>query len=126
MGFQGVRYNHGVSEYGRDVIFSELDRFSNIRHCAAQVKAGNINASNGTLLNQLLVQIDDAFAMPVRGPGRNKNFYISEVFIVCSGKISDGAVERLNKKLDPRLWGSVHFLDLDDVVHLSQAYLRRQ
>lgn len=125
MGFEGVRYNHGVSEFGRDVLFADLDKFSNVRHYAAQVKAGGIAASNGTLLNQLIVQIDDAFAMPVQGPGKSKQFHVSEVFVICSGRISDGAVERLNQKLDPRLFGSVHFL-AQDVMHLAQAYLRRQ
>lgn len=125
MGFEAVRYNHGVSEYGRDVLFADLDKFSRVRHYAAQVKAGGINASNGTLLNQLIVQIDDSFAMAVRGPGKSKQFHISEVYIICSGKISDGAVERLNQKLDPRLSGSVHFLDIEDILHLAQVYLGR-
>lgn len=125
MGFNGVRYNHGISEFGRAVLFSDIDKFSRVRHYAAQVKAGNINASNGTLLNQLIVQIDDSLAIPVSGPGKTKQFHISEVFIICSGKISEGAVVRLNQKLDPRLAGSVHFLDIEDVLHLSQMHLQR-
>ena len=126
MGFQSVRYNHGVYEYGRDVLFAELDKFSRVRHYAAQVKAGSISASNGTLLQQLVAQIDDAFAMPVKGPGKSKQFHVSEVFVVCSGTISEGAIERLNQKLDPRLAGSVHFLDREDIMHLAETYLSRK
>lgn len=123
MGFQSVRYNHGVTEYGRDVLFSEVDKFSRVRHYAAQVKAGSIDASNGTLLNQLIAQIDDAFAMPIKGAGKARLLHIAEVFVICSGRISEGAVERLNQKLDPRLAGSLHFLDGEDVKHLAEAYL---
>lgn len=126
IGFESVRYNHGVNEYGRDVLFADLDKFSNVRHYAAQVKAGHISASNGTLLNQLIAQIDDAFAMPVKGPGKSKNFHISEVYIICSGKISSGAIERLNQKIDARLAGSVHFLDFDDIDHLAKHYIKRR
>jgi len=125
VGFDSVRYNHGVTEFGRDVLFSDIDKFANVRHYAAQVKAGDISASDGTLLNQLIVQIDDAFAMPVRGPGRSKQFHISELYVICSGKITQGAIDRLNQKLDPRLAGSVHFLDFDDIDHLAKTYLAR-
>jgi hypothetical protein len=118
LGFNFVKYNHGRSEYGRDVLFSELDRFGRVRHYAAQVKAGDISASNGTLLNTLIAQIDDAFAMPVSGAGRSKDYYISEVYVICSGKITEGAVQRLNQKMDPRLAGSVHFLDRADLEDL--------
>jgi hypothetical protein len=126
MGFQSVRYNHGVNEFGRDVLFADLDKFSTVRHYAAQVKAGDISASNGTLLNQLIAQIDDAFSMPVKGPGRSKHFHISEIYIICSGKITTGAIERLNQKIDSRLVGSVHFLDFDDIEHLAKSYLLRK
>lgn len=122
LGFGSVRYNHGVNEFGRDVLFSELDKFGRIRHCAAQVKAGDIAASNGVLLGTLLTQIDDAFAMPVMGPGKSKQFNISEVLVICSGRITEGAVQRLNQKLDPRLVGSVHFLDRDDIEYFAKAF----
>ncbi|MEK6900016.1 MAG: hypothetical protein AABX05_02725, partial [Nanoarchaeota archaeon] len=38
MGFSNVRYVCGSDEYGRDIIFSDTDKFRGIRWLAAQVK----------------------------------------------------------------------------------------
>jgi len=38
MDFKKISYNHGQKEYGRDFIFSELDKFGNFIHYGMQVK----------------------------------------------------------------------------------------
>ncbi|RQP23171.1 hypothetical protein DZC73_18830 [Albitalea terrae] len=125
-GYDHVRYNHGISERGKDVLFSEIDKFGRIRHCAAQVKAGDLSQSNATLLNALLNQIDDAFSLPVRGPGQNEQYYIADLYIVVSGKITSEAIERLNGKLDRRLIGSVHFFDRSHIESLAGSLWQRR
>lgn len=122
MGFQHVRYNHGTTEFGRDVLFSELDRFGNSRRCAAQVKVGDISGGASSLIDTIIAQIDDAFSMPVQGPGQAKNYHISELFIIISGKISENAVRKINEKIDKKLSGSVFFIDRDDIEWLAKKY----
>ena len=122
MGFQHVRYNHGTTEFGRDILFSELDRFGNSRRYAAQVKAGDIRGGANSLIDAIIAQIDDAFSMPVQGPGQAKNYHISELFIITSGKISENAVKKINEKIDRKLSGSVFFIDRDDIEWLAKKY----
>jgi hypothetical protein len=112
MGFDHVRYNHGSLEYGRDISFSEQNRFGNVRHCAAQVKAGNIRGGSGALIDTVIAQIDDAFSMPVEGAGQSKRYYIAEFYII----------EKINEKIDNRLIGSIYYLDRSDIECLVQKF----
>jgi len=38
MGFMGISNKHGVNEFGKDYVFSELDRFGFFRHLIVQAK----------------------------------------------------------------------------------------
>ncbi len=122
MGFMHVRYNHGPSEYGRDILFSELDKIGNIRRIAAQVKAGDIKGGANSLIDTIIAQIDDAFSMPVQGAGQSKTYHISEMLIISSGKISENAIKKINSKIDQRLSGSVFFIDRDDLDWLIKKH----
>lgn len=118
MGYCHVRHNHGPKEYGRDILFSEIDKFGNFRRLAAQIKAGDIGGGANSLIDTIISQIDDAFSMPVEGPCQSKSYYISEFFIVASGKISENAIKKINSKIDSRLIGSINFVDRDDIEWL--------
>ncbi len=122
MGFMHVRYNHGPSEYGRDILFSEPDKLGNIRRLAAQVKAGDIKGGANSLIDTIIAQIDDAFSMPVQGPGQSKTYHISDMLIISSGKISENAIKKINSKIDQRLSGSVFFIDRDDLDWLIKKH----
>lgn len=122
MGFMHVRYNHGPSEYGRDILFSELDKLGNIRRLAAQVKAGDIKGGANSLIDTITSQIDDAFSMPVQGAGQSKTYHISDMLIISSGKISENAIKKINSKIDSRLSGSVFFIDRDDLDWLIKKH----
>jgi hypothetical protein len=45
MGFRNVKYNHGVLEYGKDVIYCEETKFHKQKHVGVQVKQGDINTA---------------------------------------------------------------------------------
>ena len=122
MDFDDVRYNHGPKEYGRDILFSEFTKFAVKRRYAVQVKAGNVSGGNSSLVDTIVSQINDAFAMPVRGPGLSKQFRISDMLVIISGKFSDNAIEKINSKLNDVLIGSVNFLDRDDVEWLVRKH----
>jgi hypothetical protein len=122
MGFEHVRYKHGQYEYGKDVFFLKLSKFGFLRYCVAQVKAGDISGSSGGLIDKLIDQSRDAFEMPVEGAGQAKQYYISEFYIIASGKISENAVKKINRKIDKHLIGSIHFLDRNDIENLVHKF----
>jgi hypothetical protein len=122
MGFEHVRYNHGQYEYGKDVLFSELNKFGFPRYCVAQVKAGDISGGSGGLVDKLIAQSRDAFGMQVEGAGQARQYYISEFYIIASGKISENAVKKINNKIDKHLMESIHFLDRNDIENLAHKF----
>ena len=43
MGFIDVKYNHSKGEFGKDVTFSEINKFGVRRNYGVQVKAGDLS-----------------------------------------------------------------------------------
>jgi len=58
LGYAKVTYNHGIEEFGKDVLFSEYDRFGNKIYHAAQVKVGDIPYIQSVLPNKRFKLMD--------------------------------------------------------------------
>src|SRR6185436_18864346 len=63
LGYYGVSEQHGMHEFGKDFVFSELHRLGGMRHYAAQVKHQKSIKQN-TSVDALLSQVRQAFATP--------------------------------------------------------------
>jgi hypothetical protein len=117
MGFVKILYSHGVDEFGRDFVFSKLDKFGNIVHYAMQVKVGDINGRVNGKIDKLIGQLEDAFMMPVYR-GNEPPFFISTFYIAISGKFTVNAIEKLKSKIPRQFVGSVQILDKEKVIEL--------
>lgn len=126
LGFSNVRYNHGVDEFGRDILFTETDRFGRTRLLAAQVKAGRVSGGAKSIVDTLVSQVHDAFEMEVQSIGENNPRRISEMLVVTSGKYTNNAREKINQKLAPSLRGSVIFWDKEDLLSYGRVLLSEE
>ena len=62
MKFKNVMYNHGVLEYGKDVIYCEETRFHKLKYVGVQVKSGDIDTKTADkLLSQIARGIGKSF-----------------------------------------------------------------
>jgi hypothetical protein len=61
MGFRNVEYNHGILEFGKDIIYYEDNKFGRRIYCGVQVKRDEINTG---LVNDLFNQVSAAFGEP--------------------------------------------------------------
>ena len=122
MGYSHVRFNHGTREFGKDILLSETTKLYNTRHISVQVKAGNVSGKASSLIDTIISQIKDSFDVPVSGPGLSKQFRISEVYVVISGKYSENAKEKINAKIDKAFMASIYFLDREDIEWLTQKH----
>lgn len=116
LGFMNVRYEHGVSEYGKDVIYQYMDNFKFPRYGAVQVKVGNISGRADGLLSIIIEQIRLAFDMPYRDMSSQSEVFISQVVVICSGTYTNNAKEIICR----RLKGSRNVICLDgqDIVRM--------
>ncbi len=117
LGFWDVRYNHGIEEYGKDVTYRYKDNFEKIKLGAAQVKYGDISGAANSDVDKIFSQIADAFNMPFSDLNENGQLYINQFLIICSGKYSKNAKEKIKEKFSPkdREKYDVRFFDGQDI-----------
>lgn len=111
LGFFVVTDYHGRREFGKDFVFSELHRFGGVKHYAAQVKHER-RIGLGKAVDDLLTQVNQAFANPFTLPDSHQSAYISATYIFNSGSITDEAKDDLRNRLRRERYGeNVYFLD---------------
>ena len=72
LGFHGVSEQHGVHEFGKDFVFSEVHRLGGTKHYAAQVKHEK-KINQGRSVDGLLTQIKQAFSTPFKRVSQSEN-----------------------------------------------------
>jgi hypothetical protein len=108
LGFQNVRVTHGLDEYGRDVVFTDTDRFGMEKWFAVQAKFGDVSGAAGADLDKILAQVDDAFRMPFADIRDGTEKFISGLYIAISGRFARNAKEKMRRKC---LGKQVYFFD---------------
>ncbi len=121
MGFLDVKYNHGKREFGKDITFSETDKFGVRRNYGIQVKAGDLSGEVGSELDKIIGQIEDAFSMPYIEITSREKRWISDLVIVVSGRFTDNAKDKIVEKVGRR---NIYFFDIDKVQELLTKYMR--
>ena len=122
MGFIDVKYNHGKREYGKDVTFSEMDKFSVRRNYGVQVKAGDISGEAGSKIDKIIAQIGDAFSMHYIDTTSREKRYISDLIIAISGRFTDNAKDKIVEKISRR---NIYFFDIDKIQELLALHMKK-
>lgn len=111
LGYERIRYFHGNREYGKDLVFSETDRFGNRQFHAAQIKYGDITGEAAGVIDKIIGQIEDAFLMPYLEVETQLPRCIATLYICCSGKFSQNAQEKIKEKISKSFIGRLFFID---------------
>ena len=123
LGFQNVRYNHGKREFGRDVLFARVTEFQDLEFWAAQVKLGDVSGGAVADVNELLMQLDDAFKMPFYDLYTKQQQRISKLAIIISGKFTENAIEKICEKVESHaLRHNVVFIDGEKLSTLAEKF----
>ncbi len=125
MEYINVRYNHGIKEYGRDFLFAEINKFSEIVNFGMQIKAGNISGEVNSEIDMIIGQINDAFTMPFNKLGHENDYHITTFIVAISGHFTDNAKEKIKYKINKGLYGSIYFWDKDKIMELIEKYWNR-
>lgn len=122
MNYGKVRYTHGVDEYGRDVIFSEINKFQEELFYGVQVKAGDVKGGANSQIDALIGQLEDAFSMPIKILGDADKKYLSMFIIVISGNFKKNAKDKILEKVSKWNKQNVFFWDRDKIEELIRNY----
>ena len=122
MGFIDVKYNHGQREFGKDVTFSEIDKFGVRRNYGVQVKAGDLSGEAGSKIDKIIGQIGDAFSMPYIDTTSREKRYISDLIIAVSGRFTENAKDKIIEKVNR---GNIYFFDIDKIQELLTLHVKK-
>ena len=124
LGFSMVVNYHGHAEFGKDLIFAELDRFGHVRYHGLQAKYEASISLNG--IESLISDCRQAFANPFTHPQTGTTERLSSFYAVNGGSIGPEATQHFFNSLVPQYSGNVQLLQGRDLLLLDRwAALRR-
>jgi len=89
LGFTIVINYHGKREFGKDLVFGEIDRFSHIRYHALQSKY--LPSIGKKAVHELIQDCEEVFAKDFKHPQTGHKHKISSFYAVNAGTFSDEA-----------------------------------
>lgn len=124
LGFEGVRYEHGRFERGKDLVFWRSDAFGEKEWYAAQVKVGKspAGATDANSLRALINQLQQACDCPFVNPDGDE-VSISRCLFITSAVVSTEAREAVKGLLRQyRVLRPVKIIDAPELVSLIRKY----
>ena len=121
---ENLRYRHGNTEFGKDFTFSYVNPLNQRINVGLQAKWGDVKGSSKSLLKEIVDQIRIAFSVPYESKPHGKELYLNEIYVVCSGKYRDNAIQIINSTLERNY--NVHFLDGSNIADLGKKVTIRK
>ncbi len=123
LGFYSVRDYHGTKEFGKDLVFAEIDKFAEISYHGLQAK---FEESIGlSMAEELVADAMQAFANPFTHPSTHHTHRITTFVAVNAGSVSEQARTHFFNRMGPHA-GSCRVFDGKDILTMDRAaYLGR-
>lgn len=119
LGFGVVVNYHGQREFGRDVIFGDVDRFGHVVYYGIQIKyESSISLSDS---HSLIQDAEQATHNPFKHPQTGREEFISCFYVANAGDISDHARENFFSTVTRRGIRDARLLDGNALMLLNKA-----
>jgi len=130
LGYSMVVNYHGQREFGRDIVFGEIDRFGHVQYSAMQVK---FEPSLGQATSHgLVADARESFGHKFHHPQRGTQEYISRFYVANGGSIATNCRDNFFTLLEPPVAANSILLDgrgvvaLDRIAGLAHDSMARQ
>lgn len=118
LGFSIVVNYHGKREFGKDIVFGEIDRFGHVRYNALQAKyVPNISLS---AIEEIVLDCKQAFLNPFVHPHTGSSEYIQAFYAVNGGTFSDEAATHFFNAVGLPFSACSRLLDAKSVMALDR------
>ena len=118
LGFAVILDYHGMEEFGKDLVFGEIDRFGMVRYHAAQAKHHRAISLRDS---QDLIEVAKiAFTIPFIHPSTGQPEPISGFYVMTTGTVSLAARRNFFASLVPLFHQNVFLLDGPSLVQLDR------
>jgi hypothetical protein len=113
VGFRGVHTLH-PREFGKDLVFYDLDRFGEKKYYAAQISVKRINknvrGNTDGYAGIISRQVNEAFSCPFTEPDTGEEYWIHETYVFTSKGITADASELVRNRAGEKK-GLIHLFD---------------
>ena len=96
-----LKYRHGNMEFGKDFTFSYTNPLNQRINVGIQAKWGNVTG-RAAEVNAITSQVYLAFTVPYRNKPNDPHFFVNELYIVCSGRFTNNAIEAITRALEQK------------------------
>jgi hypothetical protein len=119
LGFGVVVNYHGQREFGRDVVFGDIDRFGHVVYYGMQIKyESSISLGDS---HSIIQDAEQATHNPFTHPHTGKSEYISTFFLANAGDISGPARENFFSVVKNRGVRDARLMDGNALILLDKA-----
>ena len=118
LGFAVILDYHGMEEFGKDLVFGEIDRFGMVRYHAVQAKYRRLTSLGDS--TRLVETAKMAFANPFVHPTTGQPEPISGFYVLTAGTVSLAARRNFFASLVPLFHQNVFLLDGPTLVQLDR------
>lgn len=119
LGFSIIVNYHGTREFGKDLIFGEIDRFSHVRYYGLQAKY--LPSIGKQAAHDLVQDCEEAFAKDFTHPQTGQQHKISSFYAVNAGSISNEARDFFFSTLRGKHADNVRLIDGKDLLALDRS-----
>ena len=119
LGFSVVVNYHGQREFGKDLVFGEVDRFGHVVYHGMQVKYEDSISQNA--IQDLIRDAEQAFNNPFQHPSKGDTARISAFYGVNGGSFGTNAAEHFYNSLQPKYGANVRLLDGKALLALDRT-----
>ena len=118
VGFSIVAEYHSSQEFGKDLVFGEIDRFGHVCYHGLQAKyKGSISQSDS---NGLIEDCKEAFNNPFRHPNTGADEHINTFVVANAGSIAPNARTNFFNALNTPHGGRIRLLDGKSLLALDK------
>ena len=118
LGFSVVANYHGHAEFGKDLVFAEVDHFGHVRYHAVQSK--NLPSISLNAIEELVLDCKQAYNNPFTHPQTGAVERISSFYAINAGSIGPEATQHYFQSLVGTYGGNVRLLQGKDLLVLNQ------
>jgi hypothetical protein len=118
LGFSVVVDYHGVREFGKDLVFGEIDRFAEVAYHGLQAKY--VDSISQSESEGLIEDAKQAFRNPFRHPNTGEEHRISMFIIANAGNIAPNARENYFAELLTPHGGQIRMFDGKALLSLDR------
>lgn len=113
--FNEVEHTHGTTEFGKDIVFYDVDKLGKNNWIACVVKANDVNQTN---YHDISRQVNECFKKPYNSHSKGR-VKIDEVYVITSGIYKANTKELIAEEIENKT-KNVSYKNLGDLCKLFQ------